>query len=279
MTIKPILAGYFKLDGGAMFGVVPKTMWSKLVAPDENNLCTWAMRCLLVEEGDTKLLIDAGMGDKQDAKFFSHYQPHGPTLNESLQAAGCPPESITDILLTHLHFDHCGGVLRRNGEEFEPVFPNAKVWVDPRHWEWGIHPNAREKASFLKENLLPLQELGLLHFLPEGDASPWPWLSLFRAYGHTEAMVLPVITAQEKKLVFCADLFPSVHHIPMPYVMGYDMRPLETLADKERFFSKAQEENWLLFFEHDAENECAFLEKTDKGVRAGAGMTLASAGL
>lgn len=274
MIIKPILAGFFKLDGGAMFGVVPKSMWSKLVPPDENNLCTWALRCLLIEEGETRLLIDAGMGNKQDAKFFSHYQPQGPSLTESLIEAGYSPDSITDVVLSHLHFDHCGGVLRREGEGFAPEFPNARVWVDKRQWEWAIQPNAREKASFLKENILPLQDLGLLSFLPDGEQSPWSWMSLFRAYGHTEAMVLPVISSGNIRLVFCADLFPSVHHIPMPYIMGYDMRPLETLADKERFFARALEENWLLFFEHDAENECAFAEKSEKGIRAGKGMEL-----
>jgi glyoxylase-like metal-dependent hydrolase (beta-lactamase superfamily II) len=279
MKVSVIHAGNFKLDGGAMFGVVPKGMWNKLNPADENNMCSWALRCLLIEEGDTRLLIDTGMGDKQDAKFFSHYYLHGEySLLSSLEKAGYTPESITDVLHTHLHFDHCGGGIRRSGEGFEAVFPNAKYWVDEKHWNWGIQPNAREKASFLKENLLPIQELGLLHFLPEGAESPWPWLELFRVYGHTEAMILPLIKNQGKTLAFCADLFASIHHIPMPYVMGYDMRPLETLNDKKRFFERALPENWTLFFEHDPVNECARLEQTEKGVRATAPFRLEESG-
>jgi glyoxylase-like metal-dependent hydrolase (beta-lactamase superfamily II) len=268
MKITPIHAGNFKLDGGAMFGVVPKSIWNKLNPADENNMCSWALRCLLVEEGDTRLLIDTGMGNKQDAKFFSHYYLHGDhSLEKSLAEAGYTPESITDVFHTHLHFDHCGGSIVRKGEGFAPAFPNARYWVDEKHWNWAIHPNAREKASFLKENLLPMQELGLLSFLPEGPASPWPWLEQFRVYGHTEAMVLPVIFSEKARLVFCADLFPSVNHVPMPYIMGYDMRPLETLADKTRFFDRALKEEWILFFEHDPVNECAVLEMGEKGVR------------
>lgn len=279
MKVSVIHAGNFKLDGGAMFGVVPKSMWNKLNPADENNMCSWALRCLLIEEGDTRLLIDTGMGDKQDAKFFSHYYLHGDhRLLSSLEKAGYSPESITDVLHTHLHFDHCGGGIRRKGEGFEAVFPNAKYWVDEKHWNWGILPNAREKASFLKENLLPIEELGLLHFLPEGAESPWPWLELFRVYGHTEAMILPLIKNQGKTLAYCADLFASIHHIPMPYVMGYDMRPLETLNDKKRFFERALPENWTLFFEHDPVNECARLEQTEKGVRATAPFSFADSG-
>jgi glyoxylase-like metal-dependent hydrolase (beta-lactamase superfamily II) len=243
-------------------------MWNKLNPADENNMCTWSMRCLLIEEGDTRLLIDTGMGNKQDAKFFSHYYLDGKyTLEKSLEDAGITKDSITDVLHTHLHFDHCGGSILKTENGFEPAFPNAKYWVDKKHWDWAIHPNAREKASFLKENILPMEELGLLNFLPEGESSPWNWMTLFRAFGHTESMVLPVIEVNGKKLVFCADLFASAHHIPMPYVMGYDMRPLETLADKTRFFKQALEENWTLFFEHDPVNECGMLEMGEKGVR------------
>jgi glyoxylase-like metal-dependent hydrolase (beta-lactamase superfamily II) len=278
MKISSILEGTFKLDGGAMFGVVPRKLWNKLNPSDEQNLCTWALRCLLVEEGNTRLLIDSGMGDKQDERFFSHYEPQGEGLIAALGGKGYRPEDITDVLLTHLHFDHCGGTIRRKGDAFEAVFPNARIWVDRRQWEWAVYPNAREKASFLTENILPIQELGLLNFLPEDENSPWPWMKLFRCFGHTESMVLPVIDAPSGKLVFCADLFPSVHHIPMAWVMGYDMRPLETLEDKRRFFEKALQEKWTLFFEHDPLNECAVLENTEKGIRAGKGMQLVEAG-
>lgn len=251
-----------------MFGVVPKMMWNKLNPADENNLCTWALRCLLIEDGKDLVLIDTGIGDKQDAKFFSHYYLHGDgNLIQSIRKAGYHESQITDVVHTHLHFDHCGGSVVKNGDGFEKTFPNARYWVDEKHWNWGIKPNAREKASFLKENLLPMQELGDFHFLPPNESSPWNWMELFRCYGHTEAMVLPVIQSEKGKLVFVADLFPSTHHVPMPYIMGYDMRPLETLNDKERFFKKSMDENWTLIFEHDAQSECARLEVGEKGVR------------
>jgi len=268
MKVTAIHAGNFKLDGGAMFGVVPKSMWSKLNPADENNMCSWALRCLVVEEGETVMLIDTGIGDKQDDKFFSHYYLHGEhSLAKSLEDAGYSFESITDVFHTHLHFDHCGGSIIRKGDGFAPAFPNARYWVDKKHWNWAINPNAREKASFLKENLLPMQELGILHFLPEDSTTEWPWLELFRVSGHTESMVLPVIMSEKTKLVFCADLFPSLHHIPMPYIMAYDVRPLETMADKTRFFDRALKEEWTLFFEHDPVNECAVLEMNERGVR------------
>jgi glyoxylase-like metal-dependent hydrolase (beta-lactamase superfamily II) len=271
MRIIPIQTGFFKLDGGAMFGVVPKSIWNKLNPADENNLCTWALRCLLVETGNSVLLIDTGIGDKQDARFFSHYHLHGDmSLRSALQAAGHSVETITDVIHTHLHFDHCGGGIRRNGVGFEAVFPNARYWVNPDQWKWAIEPNAREKASFLKENLLPMQDLGLLSFLPTNGSSPWEGVRFFTAYGHTEAMILPIMDHPTGTAVFCADLFPSVHHIPMPYIMGYDMRPLETLSDKSRFFNQALQENWTLIFEHDPVHECARLEMGEKGVRVGA---------
>lgn len=270
MNISVIDAGLFKLDGGAMFGVVPKVMWNKLNPADENNLCTWALRCLLIENGKDLILVDSGIGDKQDEKFFSHYYLHGDgNLIESIRRAGYHENDITDLVHTHLHFDHCGGSMKRSGEAIVKTFPNARYWVDENHWKWGIQPNAREKASFLKENLLPMQESGDLHFLPTGETSPWPWMSLFRCFGHTEAMVIPVIHSPNGKLAFVADLFPSTHHVPMPYIMGYDMRPLETMNDKERFFDQALAENWTLFFEHDAQTECARLEMGERGVKVG----------
>ncbi len=275
MKISVIHTGFFKLDGGAMFGVVPKKMWNKLQPADEDNLCTWAMRCLLVDDGQNRVLIDTGIGDKQDARFFSHYHLHGEqTLLGSLAAAGYRPEDITDVFHTHFHFDHCGGGIRRKGDGFEVVFPHARYWADQKQWAWATEPNEREKASFLKENLQPIADLGLLHFLPDGPESPWPWMELFRTFGHTESMVLPVIQTGNGKLVFCADLFPSVHHIPMPWIMGYDMRPLETLQDKKRFFYRALAEDWTLFFEHDAANECCKLAENEKGVRGGEGFML-----
>lgn len=274
MEIYVIDTGYFKLDGGAMFGVVPKSIWNKLYPADDQNLCTWAMRCLLIVEGDNRILIDTGIGKKQDEKFFSHYHLHGDaTLLSSIKNAGFSPDDITDVVHTHLHFDHCGGSIKKTESGFEPTFKNAKLWVDRKQWEWAIHPNAREKASFLKENLLPMQDSGKLAFLPDSSESPWTWMKLFRCFGHTESMVLPIISYRNHNIAYCADLFPSVHHIPLPYIMGYDMRPLETLHDKENFFESALAENWLLFFEHDAHNECAYLVRSERGVRAGNGMT------
>ena len=268
MKITPIHAGLFKLDGGAMFGVVPKSMWNKLNPADEKNMCTWSMRCLLIEEGKDLVLIDSGMGDKQDAKFFGHYDLHGTfSLIDSIRKAGYHEDQITDVFHTHLHFDHCGGSILKTETGFDLQFKNAKYWVDEKHWRWGIQPNAREKASFLKENLLPMQDLGALNFLPAGTQSPWSWMSQFHCFGHTESMVLPIIHSPKGNLVFTADLFASTHHVPMPYIMGYDVRPLETLNDKSRFFELALRENWTLFFEHDAQTECARLEMGEKGIK------------
>jgi len=253
-----------------MFGVVPKTLWQRTNPADENNLCTWAMRCLLIEDGDRLILIDNGIGDKQDAKFLSHYYLHGEaSLQQSLHQAGFTPADVTDVFLTHLHFDHCGGGVRYKNSEgaLELVFPNAAYWSNADHWEWATKPNAREKASFLKENILPMQESGHLKFADPKQISPFPQFDIFYADGHTDKMMLPIIPYKGHKIVFMADLLPSVGHIPLPYVMGYDTRPLLTLQEKEAFLDKAATEGYVLFFEHDAVHECCRVQHTDKGVR------------
>lgn len=270
MKISVIDTGFFKLDGGAMFGVVPKSMWEKLEQPDANNMCTWAMRCLLVETGDRKILIDTGIGNKQSEKFFSYFHPHGEdSLINSLQKKGLKAEDITDVFLTHLHFDHVGGAVLVNDGKYLPTFPNAKYWTNQAHYDWAFKPNDREKASFLKENFVPLKEEGILHFL---DALPYDqelhWMdniSIGYAYGHTEALMTPILHYQGKKIIYCADLLPSPSHIPMPYVMSYDIRPLQTLLEKERFLSKVEEENIILFFEHAPEIEACTLKRNEKG--------------
>jgi glyoxylase-like metal-dependent hydrolase (beta-lactamase superfamily II) len=275
MKLYAINTGYFKLDGGAMFGVVPKSIWNKLNPADEQNMCTWALRCLLVEDGNRLILIDNGIGDKQDAKFFSHYFLHGnDTLDKSLAAHGFNRNDITDVLLTHLHFDHCGGSIIREGDKLVPAFPFATYWSNARHWEWATQPNDREKASFLTENIMPIQESGQLRFI---DVSPdnGNRLAVFTdsidirfVHGHTEAMMLPQVKYKDKTIVFMADLLPSVAHIPIPYVMAYDMFPLTTLHEKKRFLSEAQQNDYILFFEHDPVNECCSLQLTEKGVRS-----------
>ncbi|TPE45774.1 MBL fold metallo-hydrolase [Pontibacter mangrovi] len=270
MNLHVIDTGFFKLDGGAMFGVVPKTLWQRTNPADENNLCTWAMRCMLIEDGDRLILIDNGIGDKQDAKFFSHYYLHGDaTLQGSLKAAGFSPEDVTDMFLTHLHFDHCGGgVEYKNGDgALELVFPNATYWSNADHWEWATKPNAREKASFLKENILPMQESGHLKFIDPNAPSPFPQFDIFYADGHTDKMMIPVMEYKGRKLAYMADLLPSAGHIPLPYVMGYDTRPLLTLDEKARFLKMAADEEIVLFFEHDAVNQCCTVQHTEKGVR------------
>ncbi len=280
MKLYSINAGYFKLDGGAMFGVVPKSIWNKLNPSDENNLCSWALRCLLIEEGDKLILIDTGLGDKQDAKFFGHYYLHGDdTLDKSLAQHRFTKNDITDVFLTHLHFDHCGGAIVKEGGQLVPAFKNATYWSNEAHWQWATQPNDREKASFLKENILPIQESGQLKFAPvNGESSmvngvhPIPShitdnLSLLLANGHTDAMMLPVIRYKEKTIVYMADLLPSIGHLPLPYVMGYDMFPLTTLQEKKSFLTTALEKDYLLFFEHDPVNECCTLQQTEKGIR------------
>lgn len=268
MKLYTIDTGFFKLDGGAMFGVVPKSIWQKLNPADENNMCTWAMRCLLVEYHNRLILIDTGIGNKQNEKFFSFYYLHGDdSLIKSLNKHGFTYTDITDVFLTHLHFDHCGGAIsfERSKEYYYPTFPNATYWSHSKHWDWAIHPNAREKASFLKENILPIQESGQLKFVDKDTYDlPFEYIDV---YGHTEAMILPVVEYKGTKVIYLADLIPSSGHIPIPYVMAYDVRPLETLKEKEQVLERAFQENWLLFFEHDPKIELCSLQKTEKGIR------------
>ena len=271
MKLHTIDTGLFKLDGGAMFGVVPKTIWQKLVPPDENNLCTWAMRCLLIEDGDRLILIDNGIGDKQDEKFMGHYYLHGEdTLDKSLKNLGFQRSDITDVFLTHLHFDHCGGSIIRQGDKLIPAFENAHYWSNDKHWDWAVHPNDREKASFLKENILPIQENGQLKFVQTEDGVAFSEHMKVRfAYGHTDAMMLPQIHYKGRTIVYMADLLPSTAHIPLPYVMAYDMFPLQTLKEKKAFLEEALAGDYILYFEHDAQNECCTLQQTEKGIRVG----------
>ncbi len=282
MKLYSINTGYFKLDGGAMFGVVPKSIWNKLNPADDNNMCTWAMRCLLIEDGTQLILIDNGIGDKQDAKFFSHYYLHGDdTLDKSLTKYGFSKDDITDVVLTHLHFDHCGGCITRQGDQLIPAFKNATYWSNERHWKWATAPNDREKASFLKENILPIQESGQLKLVDSGQriedskqhslichpSSIISNLSFIFVNGHTDAMMLPKIQYKDTTIVFMADLLPSIAHIPIPYVMAYDMFPLTTLHEKKSFLTEAQQDNYILFFEHDPLHECCTLQMTEKGIR------------
>jgi glyoxylase-like metal-dependent hydrolase (beta-lactamase superfamily II) len=276
MKLYSINTGFFKLDGGAMFGVVPKSMWNKINPADENNLCSWALRCLLIEDGNRLILVDNGNGTKQDASFFRHYYLHGDdTLEKSLAKHGFSKDDITDVFLTHLHFDHCGGSIERDGDLLVPAFKNAIYWSNERHWDWAINPNDREKASFLKENISPIEESGKLHFVEVvegingklGETIFSENISVRFVSGHTESMMLPQIKYKEKTIVFMADLLPSAEHIPIPYVMAYDMFPLTTLAEKKSFLQEAVEGNYILFFEHDPVNECCNLQQTDRGVR------------
>lgn len=279
MRLYPILTGNLKLDGGAMFGVVPKVLWSKAYPCDENNLCNWAMRCLLIVDGDRRVLIDCGMGTKQPEKFLANYHLNGDeTLESSLAAAGFTVADITDVILTHLHFDHAGGAVKWNADRtgYEMTFPNAVYHTSRQQWEWGTSPNNREKASFLKENILPIAEHGKLSLL-EGDCELFPGISVRIFNGHTDGQVIPMIRAGEKTVVYMADLLPSTAHIPLPWVMSYDTRPLLTLTEKEAFMAEAAEKGYVLFFEHDIFNECCTVESTEKGVRLKKGMDLAEA--
>jgi glyoxylase-like metal-dependent hydrolase (beta-lactamase superfamily II) len=269
MNLYTIDTSFFKLDGGAMFGVVPKSIWNKLNPADETNLCTWALRLLLVEDGKRLILIDTGIGDKQDERFFSHYYLHGDaTLDSSLAKNGFHRDDITDVFLTHLHFDHVGGAIARNGESLVPAFKNATYWSNPKHWDWATNPNEREKASFLKENILPIQESGQLKFVETGQSVQFMNNFDIRfVSGHTESMMLPLIGYKGRKLLYMADLLPSVGHLPIPYVMAYDMFPLTTLNEKKIFLKEALENDYILYFEHDPLNECCTLQLTEKGIR------------
>lgn len=273
MKIYPLNTGNFKLDGGAMFGVVPKTLWERTNPADSNNMCDWSMRCMLIEDGDRLMIIDTGIGDKQSEKFFSHYYLSDEnSLEPNLNALGFSLDDITDVFLTHLHFDHCGGAIRWNKDRtgFEPVFKNAHYWSTEQHWKWATEPNQREKASFLSENILPIQESGQLKFVERtGDFTKnvFPNFDVLFVDGHTDSMMIPHIQYKGKTLVFMADLLPSVGHIPLPYVMGYDTRPLITLEEKGLFLNRAANEEMILFLEHDHANECATLQQTEKGVR------------
>jgi glyoxylase-like metal-dependent hydrolase (beta-lactamase superfamily II) len=289
MQLHTIDTGFFKLDGGAMFGVVPKTIWNKSNPADANNLCTWALRCMLIETDNRLILVDTGIGDKQDSKFFGHYDLHGDlNLGDSLKLKGFSKEDITDVFLTHLHFDHCGGAIIRRGDQLLPAFPNARYWSNEQHWSWATEPNEREKASFLKENIVPIRDNGRLEMVsmaqvtrgmtmtPSEPESPGELPSTAFAeefnirfvHGHTRAMMLPQVTYKGRTVVFMADLLPSAGHIPIPYVMAYDMFPLTSLREKRSFLEEALAGDYILFFEHDPVFECCTLQKTEKGIRA-----------
>jgi glyoxylase-like metal-dependent hydrolase (beta-lactamase superfamily II) len=274
MKLHTINTGRFKLDGGAMFGVVPKSIWQRTNPADSNNMCSWALRCLLIEDGDRLTLIDTGMGSKQNDKFFGYYYLHGnESLDFSLNELGFNRKDITDVFLTHLHFDHCGGAieLNKNTGSIHPTFETAKYWSNKDHWQWAINPNPREKASFLKENINPIEASGQLNFLglPTNnfmDTSDLGFSILF-ADGHTDKQMIPHIQYKGHTLVFCADLLPSTGHIPLPYVMGYDTRPLLTIKEKAKFLNTAADNKYVLFLEHDNYTECCTVKNTEKGVR------------
>lgn len=268
MKLHAIETGFFKLDGGAMFGVVPKSIWNKTNPADSNNMCTWGNRLLLIEESNRLMLVDTGLGDKQTEKFFSYYYLHGDaTLDKSLTSLGFERNDITDVILTHLHFDHCGGAIVRESEKLSPAFKNANFWSNGDHWAWATAPNPREKASFLKENILPIQESGQLKFVEDIKNPFGKDISIRYANGHTEAMMLPQIQYKGKTVLYMADLLPSVGHIPIPYVMGYDVRPLVTMEERNTYWNEIVDNEYILFFEHDPINECCTLQHTEKGIR------------
>jgi glyoxylase-like metal-dependent hydrolase (beta-lactamase superfamily II) len=268
MKLYSVNAGYFKLDGGAMFGVVPKSIWNNLNPADENNMCNWAMRCLLVENEGRLILVDTGIGDKQSGKFFNHYYLNGDdTLEKSLAKHGFSKDDVTDVFLTHLHFDHCGGAIEKMDDQLVPAFKNATFWSNENHWEWATRPNDREKASFLKENILPIKESGKLKMIEVKEGIEFVKNFKIRfVNGHTGSMMLPQIKYKDKTIVYVADLLPSISHIGIPYIMSYDTRPLETLKEKKSFLSEACEKGFILFFEHDPVVECCTLQQTDRGI-------------
>lgn len=268
MKLHVINTGFFKLDGGAMFGVVPKSIWNHLNPSDENNLCSWALRCLLIEDGDHLILIDTGIGSKQSDKFFGYYYLHGDdSLEKSLRAVGFAKADVTDVFLTHLHFDHCGGAIEINKGKFVPAFPRARYWSNADHWQWAANPNPRERASFLKENIEPIAQSGQLQFIDLDKASPFPRMEILAVSGHTEKMMIPKIRWKEHTICFVTDLLPSAGHLPLPYVMAYDTRPLLTMSEKEDFLREAAEKNYTLFFEHDPAVECCTVQRTERGIR------------
>lgn len=267
MKLHSLDTEFFKLDGGAMFGVVPKVLWQRTNPADANNLCTFTNRLLLIEEGSRLTLIDTGLGDKQSEKFFSHYYIHGDdNLDKSLQAKGFHRDDITDVILTHLHFDHCGGAVVREGEKLVPAFKNARFWSNKKHWQWAVEPNAREKASFLKENILPLEESGQLNFIKEGEDYD-AGIKIRLAHGHTESMMMPQIDYKGHTLLYISDLLPTVGHIPLPYVMSYDTRPLLTLDERKAYWQEIVDKEYIVFLEHDPQHECCTLQMTEKGIR------------
>ena len=280
MNLYPINAGNFKLDGGAMFGVVPKSLWQKTNPSDSDNLIDLTARCMLIESGSRLILVDAGMGDKQSEKFFSYYKPWGDdSLVKSINNAGFSIDEITDVFLTHLHFDHCGGATVLNNNNVSvPLFKNAKYWSNKNHWDWATSPNSREKASFLKENLIPIEESGQLCFLdvksPGFNHYDELGFDVLFVDGHTEKQMIPKVSYNGKEVVFMADLLPTAGHIPLPYIMGYDVRPLTTLEEKRSFLNLAVEEEYCLFMEHDAHNQIITLKNTEKGIRFGGSLSL-----
>ena len=276
MNLYSVNHGHFKLDGGAMYGVVPKSIWNELNPADENNMCSWALRSLLIEDDNRLILVDTGMGDKQSEKFFGYYYLHGDdNLDKNLAALGFHRDDITDVFLTHLHFDHCGGAIIKSGEQLVPAFKNAAYWSNTDHWKWATGPNPREKASFLKENILPIQQSGQLQMISNrisnesslDTAAFSAYMQVRFADGHTDAMMLPQLRYKGSTIVYMADLLPSVGHLPLPYVMAYDTRPLITMTEKERFLQEALENEYILFFEHDPVHECCTLKQTEKGIR------------